>query len=113
MASVATSTVGKLIGGSGDRLSVDTELQIGDKEIDTDVDTQIGGTRVQGTGEIIAKDHAVVVVDTKVSQAHVERTDSVTIQNIPPYVLILLILGWVLPDPWPTVRSWFKRERKD
>lgn len=68
--------------GEDKGLEVDTELVIGDKT--QEVDIQLGSNM---TAEVINN-----------------------IQNIPPFVLILLVMGWVLPTPAAMVRWVFRRK---
>lgn len=43
-----------------------------------------------------------------------ESVDSVTINEVNPWVLLLLVLGWLLPSPneiGRTVRGWFSKSK--
>lgn len=62
-------------GGSDSGLSVDTELVVGDKNQQAEV--QVGDR----------------------SQQQAESIANTQINNISPFVLLLLILGWLLPSP--------------
>lgn len=79
-------------GGSGPSLEVDTT--IGDKE--ESVVGQLGDS-----SEIV-------------SESITGGVNTTNIQDIPPWVLLLLIVGWVLPSPtemYKEIKSWFKRGR--
>lgn len=92
-----------------DGLSVELDAQIGDRK--NDVDSQIGG--VKGTGEVKADRGASVSVVTKAAESNVERADKVKVtnNNHPPFWMIaLLVLGWILPDPMDMWRTY--RDRK-
>lgn len=68
--------------GEDKGLEIDTEIIFGDKT--QEANTQLGSSQ---TAEIINN-----------------------IQDTPPFVLILLILGWVLPTPAAMVRWVFRRK---
>jgi hypothetical protein len=75
-------------GGSGPSLEVDTT--IGDKE-----ESVVG--RVGDTSEIAA-------------ESITGGINTTNIQDIPPWVLLLLIVGWVLPSPtsmYKEIKSWY------
>jgi len=84
----------KAVGASSkDGISVDAQL--GDRKNDTDV--QLDGARA--TGDISAKDSATVNVTNKNADAQIQRAENVTIQNIPPWMFLVALLGWLLPTP--------------
>lgn len=79
---------GAVGGGSGPSLEVDTT--IGDKE-----ESVVG--RVGDTSEIEA-------------ESITGGINTTNIQDIPPWVLLLLIVGWVLPSPtsmYKEIKSWY------
>ena len=76
---------------SKDGISVDA--QIGDRENDIQVD----GAR--GAGDIKAKGNSTVNVNTTKNDSQIENAETVNIENIPPWVVLLLIIGWILPTP--------------
>jgi len=85
---------GALSGGSGPSLEVDTT--IGDKE-----ESVVG--RVGDSTEISSESIAGGINTTN-------------IQDIPPWVLLLLIVGWVLHSPtsiYTEIKSWFRRRVGD
>ena len=51
------------------------------------------GIRTEGSVETI---NQAIASDNKVAT---ERVDNLTINEIPPWVILLLILGWLLPTP--------------
>lgn len=73
-----------LPGDSG--LSVDAELTVGDKEEQVNTELQ-AGDRIQG------------------ENVTVNETNTVS-----PFILLLLIAGWVLPTPQGLWRSWRSRK---
>ena len=81
----AISSVTGLFGDdTGDSVEVDTTLVGGDQDASTDV--QLG-----------------------------DRMDADVINNItdiPPYVLVLLVMGWVMPTPLAIVRKIRRRKSK-
>lgn len=107
LTSVGSKLVGNALGASDDGVSVELDAQVGDRQ--NDVKSQIGG--VQGTGEISAEGNAQVQVTTKATESNVERAEKVAITNnkqAPFWLIVLLILGWVLPDPvsmWTSFRN--------
>lgn len=66
------------------------------------VEAQIGkeNTKVIGFSEQVAGDKKIV-----------EKAETVTIQQTPPWVLFLLVLGWLLPSP-NEIAGWFYRKKK-
>lgn len=89
---MATSLLG---GAADDGISVDA--QVGDR----DNEGNVGKSVLKGTGTIEAEDDAVVTVTNSQqnADARIDRADNVTVNNIPPWVFILAIVGWVLPSP--------------
>jgi len=82
-----------LSGGSGPSLEVDTT--VGDKE-----ESVVG--RVGDTTEI----------STESLSGGINTTN---IQDIPPWVLLLLVLGWVLPTPnriWIEAKSYLEKKMR-
>lgn len=79
---------------------ISVDAQIGDRQNQVD----IGG--VTGTGNIEVEDNGTVNVNTTAVDANVEQAEEVTINNGPaPWILILLILGWVCPTPLTMAKS--------
>lgn len=107
LTSVGSKLVGNALGASDDGVLVELDAQVGDRQ--NDVKSQIGG--VQGTGEISAEGNAQVQVTTKSTESNVERAEKVAITNnkqAPFWLIALLILGWVLPDPvsmWQSLKG--------
>ena len=77
--------------------------------------TQLGKTNTQTIGTTKVQESRTEFVDTTVEnyeqtqdQENTVKTDSVqnlTINEIPPWVLLLLILGWLLPTPTEMIRG--------
>ena len=75
---------------SGPSLEVDTT--VGDKE-----EAVVG--RVGDTSEIV-------------SESITGGVNTTNVEEMPPWVVLLLILGWLLPDPkvmYNEIKSWFRR----
>lgn len=58
-----------------------------------------GGTDVNANAQIGAENTQQVVGQQNSSEINAESVVQNTIQDIPPWVVILLILGWLLPSP--------------
>ena len=58
-----------------------------------------GGTDVNANAQIGAENTQQVVGMQNSSEINAESVVQNTIQDIPPWVMILLILGWLLPSP--------------
>lgn len=79
---------------------------------------QAGKTNSQtiGTTKIVeqkTESGDIKSVDARVSAESVEK---VTVNEVPPWVILLLILGWLLPSPNEIgrfIRSLLKRNKKD
>jgi hypothetical protein len=58
-----------------------------------------GGTDVNANAQIGAENTQQVVGQQNSSEINADSVIQNTIQDIPPWVMILLILGWLLPSP--------------
>jgi hypothetical protein len=58
-----------------------------------------GGTDVNANAQIGAENTQQVVGQQNSSEINAESVVQNTIQDIPPWVMMLLILGWLLPSP--------------
>lgn len=85
----------------GDKGGIELDTQLGDRETETNLQT--AGAR--GTGDVSAKDNAKVNVKSESAGTKFNKATGVNIknENVPLWVVLLLILGWVLPDP---VKMW-------
>ena len=85
------SMLGAMIPGMGGGTNVAANTQIGKENNQTGV----------VVGDAIKNDLSAVTELGKLNQAEttIEAHGETTIQNIPPWVLLLLILGWLLPSP--------------
>jgi len=67
--------------------------------------TQLGQENEQTVGlrtsneQTIVRPQARDITQTADEGVKAEKIDNVTVQNIPPWVLVLLVLGWLLPSP--------------
>jgi len=67
--------------------------------------TQLGQENEQTVGlrtsneQNIVRPNARDITQTADEGVKAESIESVTVQNIPPWVLLLLVLGWLLPSP--------------
>ena len=84
------SMLGAMIPGIGGGTNVAANTQVGKENNQTGV----------VVGDAIKNDLSAVTELGKLNQAdNAIEADSVTINSIPPWVLLLLILGWLLPSP--------------
>ena len=103
------SMLPKLLSGAFSSGGVQSDIQVGDR----DNALQIQGAR--GSGDIVAKDDAVVNVTSSNADQNIDKAETVNITNVSPLVLLLLILGWVLPTPTSMFRGlkqWLQRIRQ-
>ena len=67
--------------------------------------TQLGQENEQTVGlrtsneQTIVRPNARDITQTSDEGVKAEKIDNITVQNIPPWVLVLLVLGWLLPSP--------------
>jgi hypothetical protein len=67
--------------------------------------TQLGQENEQTVGlrtsneQTITRPQARDITQTADKGVKAESIESVTVQNVPPWVLVLLVLGWLLPSP--------------
>jgi hypothetical protein len=67
--------------------------------------TQLGQENEQTVGlrssneQTITRPQARDITQTADKGVKAESIEKVTVQNIPPWVLVLLVLGWLLPSP--------------
>lgn len=96
--------------GTSKQGGIELDAQIGDKETKTNLQTS--GTR--GTGDVSAKGNAKVNVNSESSGTKFDNATGVNIknENIPLWVILVLILGWVLPDPMSMWRQSFGKGKK-
>ena len=72
------------------------------------------GTQVakEATQQVVAQQERTtagrdVIKTETVKEVEAEQVGSVSIQNIPPWVMLLLILGWLLPSPQEIGRGFY------
>ena len=87
----ACSMLGAMLPGFGGGTNVAANTQVGKENNQTGV----------VVGDAIKNDLSAVTELGKLNQAEttIEAHGETTIQNLPPWVLLLLILGWLLPSP--------------
>jgi hypothetical protein len=67
--------------------------------------TQLGQENEQTVGlrtsneQTITRPNARDITQTADKGVKAESIERVTVQNVPPWVLVLLVLGWLLPSP--------------
>lgn len=114
VSTVSCSTIKDLATGAAkgalgvDKGGIELDAQIGDRETDTDI--QLDGAK--GTGDVSAKDNAKVEVNTRRIDSNFDKAENVSILNehAPPWLVVLLLVGWLCPTPismFRTVKSWF------
>ena len=97
------AAVSALTGASKDGISLDA--QVGDRENEV----QAGG--MKGTGDVSAKGKAKVQIKNEQSKARVDQAETVIIENIPWWVFLIAISGWIVPTP-TTIYKWVRRFSK-
>jgi len=58
-----------------------------------------GGTDVNTNAQVGAENTQQIVANQSTESINAQSVVQNTIQDIPPWVMILLILGWLLPSP--------------
>ena len=91
LSAASCSMLGAMLPGVGGGTNVAANTQVGKENNQTGV----------VVGDAIKNDLSAVTELGKLNQAEttIESHGETTIQNIPPWVLLLLILGWLLPSP--------------
>ncbi len=92
LASCSALDVAGMLFDSGGGPSLEVDTTIGDKE-----EAVVG--RVGDTSEIV-------------SESITGGVNTTNVEEMPPWVVLLLILGWLLPDPkvmYNEIKSWFRR----
>ena len=84
---------------------------------DVAANVQAGRTNAQTVGQTQVTDQRAEVSGGRVEQStgatqvRTERVETVVVRNdTPPWVVLLLVLGWLLPSPGEmarTIRGWF------
>lgn len=97
-------TVGKaVLGGDKGGLTVETDLQNGDRT------ANLGTTDNSPT--TVEDNEGVVTIENTKSDKSFGNTEQITINEGPdPLLLTLLILGWLLPSPteiYREIKAWF------
>lgn len=77
---------------SGGGPNVAANVQAGQKN------EQTAGVRTSNE-QTIVRPNARDITQTADKGVKAEVIDNVTVQNVPPWVLVLLVLGWLLPSP--------------
>lgn len=78
----------------------------------------VGTTENTSSSVSIGEDSRVDTIDQSINESKVatENIDNVTVNEVPPWVVLLLILGWLLPSP-NEISRWFsqlfKRKRNN
>lgn len=110
--SMLTDFAGKAITGAmtGDKKGISLDAQVGDRENEVTLGEKVG------VGDIQAKDGGSVNVKNVKSDTKFESAGEVVIQyeNIPPWLIILLLITWALPTPtscWRAIKQKFKRSK--
>lgn len=101
---VATKAAGGVLGTQESGLSIDTELQNGDKTINTGENDNSETNIDDNEGQIS--------IQSKKSDKAFENIGQVNVQEGPnPWYLLLLALGWLLPshtEIYREIKSWFR-----
>jgi hypothetical protein len=117
---------------TGPRMSVDA--QVGKENLQQNAGVAMSGDKDTIDNSVVSKESTGVVVG-KVSNNRISSSEldtaitaenqtsvkadnskvniSNTFQNIPPWILILLILGWVLPTPTSMVKNYVEWRKEN
>lgn len=100
---VVTGAAKGALGVNDGGLTVDTELQNGDKTVN------VGENDNSKT--VVDENEGTVSISTNKSDNSFNQAEKVTINNGPdPFMLTLMALGWLLPSPgemYREIKSWF------
>jgi len=109
------SAMSALVPGLGGGTNVAANTQVGKENNQTGVqvgDVKENKVEAQEIGKLVQSEKTSSVDAKeigKVSQAETAiEAANVSIQNLPPWVILLLILGWVLPSPMEIYRGTVK-----
>ena len=76
----------------------------------------LGNSVVSGDQNVESSSGKIVQVQTQNSKVLADTVQKVTINDTPPWVLLLLVVGWILPTPnqiaryiSETIKSWLKK----
>jgi hypothetical protein len=97
--------IGKSVLGASDKGGLSVDAQIGDRK--NDVDTDVGSTNT--TGNVSAKGNGTVRIENESASSKVESAEKVTVNNVPVWIVLLALLGWVCPTPQDMVRKYRDR----
>jgi hypothetical protein len=109
MAACSTSPLSLLTGGGP---NVAANVQAGETNAQT-----IGTTELQETSVSVRDNTGGSVVQTQTTnestRVQADSVETVVVNEIPAWVVLLLVLGWLLPSPnevgrW--IRQWFTNE---
>ena len=90
---IGKAVLGAATGGGGPSL----EGQIGKENTKQNVGVQVSAGR-----DVVTRKENVTA----------DRVDKVTVNEVPPWVILLLVLGWLLPSPGEMgrkIQGWFRR----
>lgn len=93
-----------LLTGGGPNVAANTQLGQNNE--------QVLGVRKSSDQSIVRPQARDIRQSSDTSSVRSENVDNVSVTNIPPWVLLLLILGWLLPSPGEmgrTVKSWSRK----
>jgi tRNA A58 N-methylase Trm61 len=71
----------------------------------------------ENTQQVVGnQENTTIARDQNNSTVQSGKVDKVVVQNIPPWVLLVLVLGWLLPTPqqmWEGFLGLFKRKNRN
>lgn len=81
-----------------------------------ETNSQTVGVTENSSQEIIRPNARDITQTSDTNSVKTEKVESLTIQETPLWIVILLILGWLLPSPGEmgrVIKGWFTRDRQD
>ena len=94
-----------LLTGGGPNVAANT--QIGKENNQT-----FGVSKASGDQKIVRPKARDITQTQDTIKFRTDSADNVTFYDIPPWVILLLVLGWVLPSPGEMLRSLFSLFRR-
>jgi hypothetical protein len=97
----------KLLTGGGPNVAANT--QVAKQAVQT-----IGSSTATGDQKIEGSSGRIEQVQSQTTKVRTESVDKIVVNEVPPWIIFVLLLGWLLPSPNEIVRwftSLFKRKK--
>jgi hypothetical protein len=91
--------------GGGPNVAANT--QVGKTNTQT-----IGTSTVNGDQKLVRPQARTIKQTQDTTRVKTDQVENITVNEIPPWVILLLILGWLLPSPGEMVRGFVGLFRK-